>query len=336
MIDVELKNLVKKFNQVVAVDNVNIEIREKEFIILVGPSGCGKTTVLRMIAGLEDVTEGEIYIGGRLVNDIEPKDRDIAMVFQNYALYPHMSVYSNMSFGLKMRKIPKNEIRERVTNAARILNIDQLLDRKPRELSGGQQQRVALGRAIVREPQVFLFDEPLSNLDAKLRVQMRSELVKLSNQLNATIIYVTHDQLEAMSMGDRIVVMKDGSIQQVGIPLDVYENPVNTFVAGFIGSPTMNFFTGRLIFENRQLYMSFSGINLALPKNMTIAYQEFAGQEMIFGIRPENILDYIQTNHGSDSGYQHFEKVQAKVEVYEHLGNGVSLVLSRNDIEFKA
>jgi len=336
MIDVELKNLVKKFNQVVAVDNINIKIRDKEFIILVGPSGCGKTTILRMIAGLEEVTQGEIYIGGQLINDIEPKDRDIAMVFQNYALYPHMSVYSNMSFGLKMRKISKNEIRKRVTNAARVLSIDQLFDRKPRQLSGGQQQRVALGRAIVREPKVFLFDEPLSNLDAKLRVQMRSELVKLSNQLNATIIYVTHDQLEAMSMGDRIVVMKDGSIQQVGTPLNVYENPVNTFVAGFIGSPTMNFFTGRLISKNRQLYVSFSGINLALPKTMTMAYQKFAGQEMIFGIRPENIHDYIQTNNGNDLSYQHFEKVQAKVEVYEHLGNGVSLVLSRNDVEFKA
>ncbi|MBI2081123.1 MAG: sn-glycerol-3-phosphate ABC transporter ATP-binding protein UgpC [candidate division NC10 bacterium] len=241
MATVVLENLTKRFDEVVAVQSVNLEIQDQEFVVLVGPSGCGKSTALRMIAGLEEITDGKIYIGGRLVNDVPPKDRDIAMVFQNYALYPHMSVYDNMAFGLKLRKFPREEITQRVRDAAEILGIQELLQRKPKALSGGQRQRVAVGRAIVRKPQVFLFDEPLSNLDAKLRVQMRVELKKLHQRLQATILYVTHDQVEAMTMGDRIVVMRDGRIHQVGPPLQVYEHPVNRFVAGFIGSPAMNF-----------------------------------------------------------------------------------------------
>ncbi|MGH7376458.1 MAG: ABC transporter ATP-binding protein, partial [Candidatus Methylomirabilales bacterium] len=237
MATVYLESLTKRFDEVVAVRDVNLEIQDQEFVVLVGPSGCGKSTTLRMIAGLEEISEGKVFIGGRLVNDVPPKDRDIAMVFQNYALYPHMSVYDNMAFGLKLRKFPREEIAQRVREAAEILGIQELLHRKPKALSGGQRQRVAVGRAIVRKPQVFLFDEPLSNLDAKLRVQMRVELKKLHQRLQATIVYVTHDQVEAMTMGDRIVVMRDGRIHQVGPPLQVYANPVNRFVAGFIGSP---------------------------------------------------------------------------------------------------
>ncbi|MFQ5948978.1 MAG: ABC transporter ATP-binding protein, partial [Acidimicrobiia bacterium] len=241
MAQVALKSLNKRFDEVHAVRDVTLTIPDKEFIVLVGPSGCGKSTTLRMVAGLEEITSGEIFIGDRLVNDLPPKDRDIAMVFQNYALYPHMSVYDNMAFGLKMRKFPKSEIEKRVREAAEILGIQELLRRKPRQLSGGQRQRVAVGRAIVRHPQVFLFDEPLSNLDAKLRVQMRGELKRLHERLEATAIYVTHDQVEAMTLGDRVVVMKDGVVQQVGDPLGVYAKPRNRFVAGFIGSPAMNF-----------------------------------------------------------------------------------------------
>src|SRR5215210_9156414 len=241
MAQVVLRNLNKKYDEVHAVKDVNLTIRDKEFMVLVGPSGCGKTTTLRMVAGLEDISSGEIVIGERIVNDLPPKDRDIAMVFQNYALYPHMSVYDNMAFGLKMRKFPKPEIQQRVQDAAEILGIEELLKRKPRQLSGGQRQRVAVGRAIVRHPQVFLFDEPLSNLDAKLRVQMRVELKRLHDRLETTAIYVTHDQVEAMTLGDRVVVMKDGWVQQFGEPLELYNNPSNRFVAGFIGSPGMNF-----------------------------------------------------------------------------------------------
>ncbi|MGE5576921.1 MAG: ABC transporter ATP-binding protein, partial [Syntrophothermus sp.] len=241
MAKVVLEHLNKKFGNVTAVNDANLEIKDKEFVVLVGPSGCGKSTTLRMVAGLEEITEGNIYIGDTLVNDVPPKDRDIAMVFQNYALYPHMDVYNNMAFGLKLRKFPKAEIDRRVKEAAKMLGIENLLDRKPKALSGGQRQRVAVGRAIVREPKVFLMDEPLSNLDAKLRVQMRAEISKLHNRLQTTMIYVTHDQTEAMTMGDRIVVMKDGLIQQVGAPLEIYDHPVNVFVAGFIGSPSMNF-----------------------------------------------------------------------------------------------
>ena len=251
MAQVTLRNLVKKFSEeVVAVNNVNLEIEDKEFVVLVGPSGCGKTTTLRMVAGLEDISAGEIYIGDRLVNDVPPKDRNIAMVFQNYALYPHMTVYKNMAFSLKLRRTPRDEIARRVKTAADILGIGDLLDRKPKQLSGGQRQRVAVGRAIVRQPEVFLFDEPLSNLDAKLRVNMRAELIKLHDRLDATMIYVTHDQVEAMTMGDRIVVMRNGFIQQVGPPMEVYNQPQNQFVAGFIGSPPMNFLEARLVSDN--------------------------------------------------------------------------------------
>ncbi len=241
MAGLELKEVTKKFGKTMAVDRIDLDVKDKEFLVLVGPSGCGKTTTLRMVAGLEEVTEGEIYIGERKVNDVPPKDRDIAMVFQNYALYPHMNVYKNMAFGLKLRNLPREEIDRRVNDGARILGIEELLGRKPRELSGGQRQRVAMGRAIVRKPQVFLFDEPLSNLDAKLRVQMRGELAKLHERLETTIIYVTHDQIEAMTLANRIAVMDNGLIMQLGSPLEVYNNPRNLFVAGFIGSPAMNF-----------------------------------------------------------------------------------------------
>lgn len=255
MANVILKDIVKKFGDVLAVNKVNLEIKDQEFVVLVGPSGCGKTTTLRMIAGLEEIDAGEIYIGDTLVNDVPPKDRDIAMVFQNYALYPHMDVYNNMAFGLKLRKFPKSDIDQRVKDAAEILGIQELLQRKPKQLSGGQRQRVAVGRAIVRHPKVFLFDEPLSNLDAKLRVQMRAELSKLHDRLKTTMIYVTHDQTEAMTMGDRIVVMRDGLVQQVGSPLELYNKPVNKFVAGFIGTPSMNFIDVVLKKEGDDLYL---------------------------------------------------------------------------------
>src|SRR5499426_2750529 len=264
MAQVVLKDLNKKYDEVHAVKDVNLHIRDKEFIVLVGPSGCGKSTTLRMVAGLEEITAGEISIGERIVNDLPPKDRDIAMVFQNYALYPHMSVYDNMAFGLKMRKFTKPEIRKRVQEAAEILDIGQLLQRKPRQLSGGQRQRVALGRAIVRHPQVFLFDEPLSNLDAKLRVQMRVEIKKLHQRLGTTAIYVTHDQIEAMTLGDRVVVMKDGLVQQVGEPLELYNSPANRFVAGFIGSPAMNFADVTLAEKNGHVVAEAAGLSIGL------------------------------------------------------------------------
>src|SRR5437016_2121365 len=265
MAGVTLRNLTKTFKSVVAVDNVSLEIKDKEFLVLVGPSGCGKTTALRMVAGLEEATSGEILIGDRLVNDVSPKDRNIAMVFQNYALYPHMTVYKNMAFSLKLRRTPKGEIERRVKAAADILGIGDLLDRKPKQLSGGQRQRVAVGRAIVRQPEVFLFDEPLSNLDAKLRVNMRAELIKLHERLDATMIYVTHDQVEAMTMGDRIVVMRNGFIQQVGPPMEVYNQPQNQFVAGFIGSPPMNFLDARLVTDNGGVAVDLQGMRLPLP-----------------------------------------------------------------------
>ncbi|MCE5255364.1 MAG: sn-glycerol-3-phosphate ABC transporter ATP-binding protein UgpC, partial [Spirochaetaceae bacterium] len=261
----------------------------KEFVVFVGPSGCGKTTTLRMIAGLEDITEGELYIDGKLVNDMPPKDRDIAMVFQNYALYPHMSVYDNMAFGLKIRKLPKAQIDERVKEAARILDIEKLLDRKPKQLSGGQRQRVAVGRAIVRKPKVFLFDEPLSNLDAKLRVQMRAELIELHNKLQATMIYVTHDQVEAMTMGDQIVVMKDGQIQQIGSPLYLYNNPTNKFVAGFIGSPPMNFLNTKVIEEDGNIFIDEGSFKIAPAEEHLQLLKPYVGKEVYFGIRPEDL-----------------------------------------------
>ncbi|MGE5553646.1 MAG: ABC transporter ATP-binding protein [Betaproteobacteria bacterium] len=318
MASVTLKSVSKRFGNATVVDNVNLAIPDQQFVVLVGPSGCGKTTTLRMVAGLEEVTEGEIYIGDRLVNDVAPKDRDIAMVFQNYALYPHMNVYDNMAFALKMRKVPRQEIDRRVRAAAELLGIENLLDRKPKQLSGGQRQRVAVGRAIVREPKVFLMDEPLSNLDAKLRVQMRSELSKLHNRLKTTVIYVTHDQTEAMTMGDRIVVMKDGKVQQVGTPLDVYEHPDNMFVAGFIGSPAMNFLQGRLESAADQLFVNFGEFRLPLPAEMSGAerFREYLGREVILGIRPEDI----------DDGELHPEypaefTAQAMIDVVEMMGS---------------
>ena len=281
MAKVLLKNVTKVFEKKVwAVKDLNVEIADKEFVVLVGPSGCGKSTTLRMIAGLEEVTEGEIYIGERLVNDVPPKDRDIAMVFQNYALYPHMTVRQNMAFGLKLRKYPKKEIDGRVREAADILGIGELLDRKPKALSGGQRQRVAVGRAIVRKPQVFLFDEPLSNLDAKLRVQMRTEISKLHSRLGTTMIYVTHDQMEAMTMGDRIVIQKDGVVHQVDSPLNLYNKPVNKFVAGFIGSPAMNFMDGKLVEENRELLFDEGNFKVKVSPQMASMLKPYTGKEV--------------------------------------------------------
>ena len=306
MADLQLKHIYKKYaGNVIAVSDFNLDIKDKEFIILVGPSGCGKSTTLRMIAGLEEITDGELYIGGKLVNDVAPKDRDIAMVFQNYALYPHMTVFENMAFGLKLRKTAKDEIKRRVEEAARILDIEHLLDRKPKALSGGQRQRVALGRAIVREPKVFLLDEPLSNLDAKLRAQMRTELAKLHKRIGTTFIYVTHDQTEAMTMGDRIVVMKDGFIQQVDTPTKLYDKPCNKFVAGFIGSPQMNFIEGVLLKEGDKYYFEYGtedtktrkGVKfkILLPdqKNAKGQLDEYVEAEkpVIMGIRPEHVSD---------------------------------------------
>jgi multiple sugar transport system ATP-binding protein len=311
MAQVLLKDLNKKYDEVHAVKDVNLHIRDKEFIVLVGPSGCGKSTTLRMVAGLEEITAGEIAIGDRVVNDLPPKDRDIAMVFQNYALYPHMTVYDNMAFGLKMRKFPKPEIQKRVKDAAEILGIQDLLKRKPRQLSGGQRQRVAVGRAIVRHPQVFLFDEPLSNLDAKLRVQMRVELKRLHDRLETTAIYVTHDQVEAMTLGDRVVVMKDGWIQQVGEPLELYGKPTNRFVAGFIGSPAMNFAEVTITEANGALTAESSGFRVLVPPAR-------AGQRVTLGIRPEDL--HIAT--GADPAGYTFDTV---VDVVEPLGSEILL-----------
>ena len=294
MANISLKHIYKIYpGDVTAVEDFNLEIEDKEFIVFVGPSGCGKSTTLRMIAGLEDISKGELYIGDRLVNDVEPKERDIAMVFQNYALYPHMSVYDNMAFALKLRKTPKAEIDQKVTEAAKILDIEHLLKRKPKALSGGQRQRVALGRAIVRQPKVFLMDEPLSNLDAKLRVQMRTEIIKLYRKLETTFIYVTHDQVEAMTMGTRIVVMKDGIIQQVDSPQNIYNYPSNLFVAGFIGSPQMNFVDGTIDEDGSDLYAAFNGNRIKLPKSKAdgLRDQGYVGKNVVLGIRPEHISD---------------------------------------------
>ena len=313
---------------VTAVKDLNLEIADKEFLILVGPSGCGKTTTLRMVAGLEEITDGELYIDDKLVNDVAPKDRDIAMVFQSYALYPHMTVFDNMAFGLKLRKVPKAEIKEKVNNAAEILGIVPLLDRKPKALSGGQRQRVALGRAIVRNPKVFLMDEPLSNLDAKLRVQMRAEIGKLHKRLETTVLYVTHDQVEAMTMGTRIVVMKDGVIQQVDSPQELYSNPHNMFVAGFIGSPQMNFLDATLNSKDDGLWLTFAGCSIKLPdgKANQEALKPYIGKEVIFGIRPENIHDeeaYISSMPNSI--------VDVDVELTELMGAETYLYLKIDD-----
>jgi multiple sugar transport system ATP-binding protein len=328
MASVTLQELSKRFDKVTAVNQINLEIPDKEFVVFVGPSGCGKTTTLRMIAGLEETSDGTILIGERVVNDVPPKDRNIAMVFQNYALYPHMDVYKNMAFGLKLRRTPKPEIDRRVREASRILGIEELLDRKPRQLSGGQRQRVAVGRAIVRQPEVFLFDEPLSNLDAKLRVQMRSELIKLHYQLEATMIYVTHDQVEAMTMGDRIVIMNNGEIQQVGAPMEVYDQPINMFVAGFIGSPAMNFFQGKLTAQNSDLFVDLGKFTVKLPKSQINRFGNHVNQRVVFGIRPENISDREET------GEHQQERVPAKVNVVEPLGSEVIVELSAGDHTF--
>ena len=317
MAKVILKDLTKKYDEVLAVNQINAVIENEEFVVLVGPSGCGKTTTLRMVAGLEEITGGEIYIGERLVNDIPPKDRDIAMVFQNYALYPHMNVYDNMAFGLKLRKTPKAEIEKRVSEAAKILDIEELLKRKPKQLSGGQRQRVALGRAIVRNPKVFLMDEPLSNLDAKLRVQMRTEIAKLHKRLNATIIYVTHDQTEAMTMADRIIIMKDGLVQQIGKPQHVYDHPDNMFVAGFIGSPAMNFIdvtvTDQMTLKHRSFELeTFAHVKEAIKANNLV------GKEIILGIRPEDLEDsaFVPSANALNT-------ITANVEVTEPMGSEI-------------
>mgnify|MGYP003599161500 CR=1 FL=1 len=318
MASVTYENVVKKFGDFTAIENMNLEIHDEEFLVLVGPSGCGKTTALRCLAGLEEVTSGKIYIGDRLVNDVPPKDRDIAMVFQSYALYPHMSVFDNMAFGLKLRKLPKQEIKQRVEKSAKILGIENLLKRKPRELSGGQRQRVALGRAIVREPKVFLLDEPLSNLDAKLRVQTRAEISKIHNKLRTTFVYVTHDQTEAMTMASRIAVMNKGRLQQIDTPQTLYDQPANMFVAGFIGTPAMNFFTMRLIKDGDSLLVDNGEFKIKIPEDRNKLLMHLVDKEVVFGIRPDDIHnpDYSPLNiHG--------ERVKAKVDVVELMGTEI-------------
>ena len=323
MAEIRLADVTKRFGGNTAVDCINLTARNKEFLVLVGPSGCGKTTTLRMIAGLEETTAGEVYIGDRMVNNVPPKDRDIAMVFQNYALYPHMSVYKNLAFGLKQRKFSKSEINLRVTDVANMLGLRELLKRKPKELSGGQRQRVAMGRAIVRKPEVFLFDEPLSNLDAKLRVQMRGELGKLHRQLETTIVYVTHDQIEAMTLADRIVVMNDGIIMQSGAPMEVYDNPKNLFVAGFIGSPAMNFFDVQVIGEKESLTVNGENFQFAIPDTLKDRFVGARKREVILGIRPEHIYD--EEVKGEFPGS---EQLEAAVEVVEPIGSQVILLAS--------
>ncbi len=328
MASVTYKNVTKRFGDVVAVNNLNIEIEDKEFLVLVGPSGCGKTTALRLLAGLEEITGGEILIGDRVVNDVPPKDRDIAMVFQSYALYPHMTVYDNMAFGLKLRKTPKDEIKRRVQDAAEILGIEMLLDRKPRQLSGGQRQRVAVGRAIVREPKVFLFDEPLSNLDAKLRVQTRAEITKLHANLATTFIYVTHDQVEAMTMATRIAVIKDGLLQQLDTPQHLYDKPSNVFVAGFIGSPSMNFFNAKLVRADGGLVVETGAFKVKVPQDKMGTYEGRAGKDVILGIRPEDIHDpnFLPQNITPAD-------VETNVEVTELMGNEIYLhMISGKDL----
>ncbi len=330
MASVTLENVSKVYdNKVTAISNANLKINDTEFVVLVGPSGCGKSTLLRMIAGLEEITSGKIYIGDRVVNDVSPKDRNIAMVFQNYALYPHMTVFENMAFGLKLRKFPKDEIEKRVNEAAELLGIKQFLDRKPKALSGGQRQRVAVGRAIVRQPQVFLFDEPLSNLDAKLRVQMRIEINKLHKRLRTTMIYVTHDQVEAMTMGDRIVVLKDGVIQQVDSPLELYNKPANLFVAGFIGSPAMNFVKGTL---QRNGAMQFKTPDFTLkltPENEKLLHS-YENSEVILGIRPEHFEIYDPEKHPD------FPQLKATIEVTEPMGAETYAYLKAGNTDFTA
>jgi multiple sugar transport system ATP-binding protein len=330
MAELKLDHIFKIYdNKVTAVQDFNLHIEDKEFIVFVGPSGCGKSTTLRMIAGLEDISKGDFYIDGKRVNDVAPKDRDIAMVFQNYALYPHMTVYDNMAFGLKLRKFPKDEIDRRVQDAAKILGLEAYLTRKPKALSGGQRQRVALGRAIVRDAKVFLMDEPLSNLDAKLRVQMRAEIAKLHRRLDTTTIYVTHDQTEAMTMATRLVVMKDGVIQQVGSPKEVYEKPENVFVGGFIGSPAMNFFNGKL--QDGKFVIGNTSITVPEGKMKTLREQGYVGKDIILGVRPEDIHDepvFIEASAGT--------KIKANIDVAELTGAELMVYSSLGGQDFVA
>lgn len=331
MASVTYDHVYKRFGDVTAVNDMNVEIADKEFLVLVGPSGCGKSTALRLLAGLEEISDGKIIIGDRVVNDVAPKDRDIAMVFQSYALYPHLSVYDNMAFGLKLRKTPKEDIKRRVDEAAQILGITDLLDRKPRQLSGGQRQRVAVGRAIVREPAVFLFDEPLSNLDAKLRVAMRAEISKLHQRLETTFIYVTHDQVEAMTMATRIAVINKGIVQQVDTPQNLYDSPDNLFVAGFIGSPAMNFFTAKLRKDNGKLNVDADNFVVSIPDKNADTYQGHEGKNVIFGIRPEDIHDpsFLPPDVVT-------EKIEAKVDVTELMGNEIFLHMMSGQDSFVA
>ena len=331
MAGVTYENVSKRFGEVIAVNNLNIEIADKEFLVLVGPSGCGKTTALRLLAGLEEISEGRIMIGDRVVNDVAPKDRDIAMVFQSYALYPHMSVYDNMAFGLKLRKTPKDEIKRRVGDAAKTLGIENLLDRKPRQLSGGQRQRVAVGRAIVREPKVFLFDEPLSNLDAKLRVETRANLSKLHQQLKTTFIYVTHDQVEAMTMASRIAVINRGLLQQVDTPQMLYDHPDNLFVAGFIGSPAMNFFKAKLVRGDGKLFVDGDLFKVEVPSFKNDIYSKYVDKPVIMGIRPEDIQD----PHFLPPGIIP-QPVDGLVDVTELMGNEIQLYITTGEHNFVA
>jgi multiple sugar transport system ATP-binding protein len=329
MASVTYEHVVKQFGDNTVLKDINIQVEDKEFLVLVGPSGCGKSTALRCLAGLEEITSGRILIGDREVNNVAPKDRDIAMVFQSYALYPHMSVYDNMAFGLKLRKTPKADIDRRVKEAAEMLGIPHLLGRKPKQLSGGQRQRVAVGRAIVREPAVFLFDEPLSNLDAKLRVETRAQISKLHQRLQTTFIYVTHDQMEAMTMATRISVMKDGILQQLDTPQNLYDRPTNIFVAGFIGSPSMNFFDAKLAKSDGALVVDCGAFSVKLPENKTAMYQAHAGKAVVFGVRPEDLHDPTYAPPGI-----HTALVDTNVDVTELMGNEVFLYLSTGDKNF--
>ena len=323
MAELKFDNVVKKYGKTQVVHGIDLDIRDKEFLVLVGPSGCGKSTLLRMVAGLEEISEGTISINGKVVNDIAPKDRGLAMVFQNYALYPHMNVFDNMSFGLKLSKTPKDEIRQRVEEVATILGLEDFLVRKPHELSGGQRQRVAMGRAMVRKPAIFLFDEPLSNLDAKLRIQMRAEIKMLHQRVNSTIIYVTHDQVEAMTLADRIVVLKDGIIEQVGTPLELFSNPVNTFVAGFIGTPPMNLVPGKIEKSDQKTWVTFEdGLKIPVPEKENTSIED--GREVVFGLRAEEITPADQASAGQTELHGNWQ-LEGRVMVSEPLGHETHL-----------
>ena len=331
MASVSYDHVTKRYGDVLAVNDLDIQIEDKEFLVLVGPSGCGKSTALRLLAGLEDISEGRILIGDQVVNDVAPKDRDIAMVFQSYALYPHMSVFDNMAFGLKLRKTPRDEIKRRVEEAANILGIGNLLDRKPRQLSGGQRQRVAVGRAIVREPKVFLFDEPLSNLDAKLRVETRANISKLHQQLQTTFIYVTHDQVEAMTMATRIAVMNAGLLQQIDTPQNLYDHPDNLFVAGFIGSPAMNFFPAAVEREDGKLVVNADSFKVKIPESKASTYEPYVGKRVVFGLRPEDIHNPEFAPPNIDA-----QPVDTQVDVTELMGNEIFVYLKTGEHSFVA